>query len=339
MDVNPSNGVADYLDMTDDAPVVNLTSGAIIDTDDGTIEDGDGATIDVPDFELPAPVDGVPLRVFAVKSISMSDTLIRGVPAAVIVSDGDIAIHGHVRVQAGEVTEGPCVGQMPTCMGFVCGGVGGGGFGTRGGAGGGALAGPCAGEGGQGGSSSGNAAMVPLRGGCRGVSGGRGGGAIQLVSRTRVLIEDGAAEASLDAGGRPGAQNGPGASGGGILLEAPHVTIVSGAGLVANGSGGGAGRPCTDWVGAGDGTLTNDRAPGGTCSVSGEPEGGAGGARIGGPSDGGSAEGKLGCNSISIGGGGGGGAGRIRVNVPTGLDFSQEGVVSPAATVGPLTTR
>ena len=137
MDVKPSNGVAVYLDMTDDAPVVSLTSGAVIDTDDGMIEDGDGATIDVPDFELPAPVDGVPLRVFAVKSISMSDTLIRGVPAAVIVSDGDIAIHGHVRVQAGEVMEGPCIGQVPTCMGFVCGGVGGGGFGTRGGAGGG----------------------------------------------------------------------------------------------------------------------------------------------------------------------------------------------------------
>jgi len=114
---------------------------------------------------------------------------------------------------------------------------------------------------------------------------------------------------------------------------------VSGAALVANGSGGGSGIPCTDGVEAGDGSLTNDRAPGGTCSISGEAEGGAGGARIGGPSDGRPVEGTLGCNSFSVGGDGGGGAGRIRVNVPTGFDFSQGGVVSPEANVVPLATR
>ena len=57
-DVEPSNDLAGYLDMTPDAPDVTLTNGAVINTDSGTITNGDGSTVDVPDFATGAPNGG-----------------------------------------------------------------------------------------------------------------------------------------------------------------------------------------------------------------------------------------------------------------------------------------
>ncbi len=93
---------------------------------------------------------------------------------------------------------------------------------------------------------------MPLRGGCTGGKAppggyivGSGGGAIQIVSTTRIEITD---VGVIDAGGGGGMatprSNGmPGTGGGGggaILLEAPSITLRGAAvGLAAKGGGGG----------------------------------------------------------------------------------------------------
>jgi len=351
VDVNPSNGLAGFLDMTDDAPVVVLSNGASIDTDNGTIQDGDGALLDVPTFQISPPAGGIPILVLAVKSLVAGDTTIIGGRALAIVSDGDILIGGHVRILAGATEEGSCLGGLAGsdgCAGFLCAvvsGGGGGGFATAGGDGGNASLGELFAAGGNGGATRGTSSLVPLLGGCRGgglsaTQGGDGGGAIQLVSRTLIRVEDGTGEAHLNAGGK-GAENGFGAgSGGAILLEAPRVVVSSGTSIVANGGGGGANGCGTD---AEDGTLDTYAARGAGIGCE-DPKfgsGGDGGARSR-PSaeDGSDVTQKSPPASFSFGGGGGGGIGRIRVNVPVPSDFvAASNAHSPSASVGSLATR
>ena len=345
VDVEPSNGLAGYLDMTDDAPAVSLSNGAVIDTDAGTITDGDGAKIDVPDFQIAAPTGGVAIRVFAVKSLQLGDATIAGIRAIAVVSDGDIVVGGHVRIRAGSSTEGACVGGFggqddPGTFQADAGG-GGGGFGGSGGDGGDAIAGDASAGGGQGGSPIGNSSLVPLRGGCAGGGlvddlGASGGGAIQLVSRTSIRIEDGSAEAHLDAGGEGSGGIAGGGSGGGILLEAPRVIVSSGTSVVANGGGGGS----ISGANGQDGTLTNAPAAGGCptgCAKFGFGSGGDGGAAGSPAQDGQSIS--SGTLTLVIAGSGGGGIGRIRVNVPVASEFVRNGIVSPSASLGSIATR
>lgn len=346
VDVDPSNDLGGYLDMTDTAPDVALSAGAVIDTDAGTITDGDGTVIDVPDFQVTAPAGGVAIRVFAVKSLSIADATVTGARALAIVSDGDITIAGHVRVLAGAMTSGACLGRGSSCdqpsggsLAGACGGGGGGGFGGIGGAGGKATAGSYSGVGGAGGSTSGNERLVPLRGGCAGGNlnnsdpGGAGGGAIQLVSRTLVTLDQDAPSAFVDAGGESSQMGG--GSGGAILIEAPHVVVPSGTGLVANGASGG----CIDMEGS-PGTLSGTSATGGLCSNGANFADGGRGSGLTLPNGGnGDDISKPALESLYVGGGGGGGAGRIRVNVPTALDFGGGGIKSPDASRGVLQTR
>jgi hypothetical protein len=345
VDVDPSNDLAAYLDMTDDAPVVVLTDGAVIDTDAGTIEDGNGTEIDVPDFQVPAPTNGVAIRVFAVKSLTIGDATVLGERALAIVSDGDVFIRGHVRLVAGAMPDSGCaLGDADECTAgpsapIICAGGAGGGFGSRGGDGGDATGttDDITAEGGTGGAQAGSETLEPLRGGCTGGESqttgdfGGPGGSIQVVSRTLIQVQDAGATSFLDANGTGSAGIGGGGSGGGVLLEAPRVVVESGTGMVANGGGGG----CSD--DAGDpGRLSTAVAPGGTCPDAALGDGGNGGARATpNPEDGQSVARTTG----GLGGGGGGGVGRIRVNVPTISDFSEFGAVSPAASIGTLKVR
>jgi hypothetical protein len=351
VDVVPSNGLAGYLDMTDDAPVVVLSNGAVIDTDAGTIEDGDGTPVDAPQFQVTAAPGGVPVRVFAVKSLVLGDAIVSGSRGLAVVSDGDISVGGHVHILAGASTEGSCVGEVGGRELTGCewcgalGGAGGGGFGQRGGDGGQAMLDDALASGGVGGSTTGESSLVPLRGGCSGGGinpqlplGGDGGGAVHLVSRTLIRIEDGSGEGHLDAGGKAGnGANDGGGSGGGILLEAPRVVVASGAWRVlANGAGGSGGCGTT---GAEDGSVTSMPALGGGqgCTNPVFGKGGNGGAKTHAPTSGEAASGPD--PNIVMGGGGGGGAGRIRVNVPAFADFMGSTGTSPGASVGTLTTR
>lgn len=358
-DLDPSNGLADQLDDAASAPDVTLAAGATINTDDGTIT---GTAVAVPTEIVSATL--VDVLVVKVGSLTAADITVSGSNALAIVSDGDVTITGAVDLSAHYNHGGPgsllgradCRGGNGISQTDAVSGGGGGGFGTAGGSGG--AAGFLVG-GGDGGGPDGTASLVPLRGGCEGgwagggsgpppdsdtsTSPGTGGGAIQISSRTRIAVGAGGfvvangASAKADTGIYPifciaGAPCGPGngaGSGGGILLEAPEVTVAASGGLVANGGAGhcgtkgsataptasetpAPGTDCTNFAG-GDGAAGAVAAQNGT----GETEGGATGA------------------------GGGGGAGRVRVNLPSGSEFSPPGgaVVSPAATVGVLGTR
>lgn len=282
---------------------------------------------------------------FVVKALTIGDATVSGSRGLAVVSDDDIVVGGHVRIVAGSATEGTCVGgsggQDDPGTFQANGGGGGGGFGGSGGDGGNGVAGDADASGGPGGSSIGNVTLVPLRGGCAGGGlvdelGASGGGAIQLVSRTLIRVEDGSGEAHLNAGGEGGDGIGGGGSGGGILLEAPRVIVSSGTSVVANGGGGGS----VSGADAQAGTLTTAPASGG-CPTGCGPKtgfgrGGNGGARGASAADGQTISSSL---TLVIAGSGGGGVGRVRVNVPVASDFVDTGIVSPSASVGSLATR
>lgn len=161
-------------------------------------------------------------------------------------------------------------------------------------------------------------------------SSGRGGGAVQLVSRTSITISN---SGSVDAGGERGLSTMGGGSGGGILLEAPTVVVVGeGAAVAANGGGGG----CTGAITSQgeSGLLSGERASGCVSSNSGDGGDGAGLNLV--ATSGTSAASSC-VNYDANGGGGGGGRGRIRINTMSGTFSPSAGaVVSPAASEGQL---
>jgi hypothetical protein len=207
-------------------------------------------------------------------------------------------------------------------------GPGGGGAGsTESSAGGGGFCGPGGtgsafpgGTPGAGGVVYGTANLIPLVPGSAGGStdGGMyaGGGAIQLVAGTMLLIGK---TGVITAGGQGGELEDGAGSGGAILLESPMVTID---GTVAANGGGGGGEG-TDGIGA-SGTPNATPAAGGT-------NGGKGSAAITIAGGDGSCP-AASCMSSNMNdnpASGGGGAGRIRVNTMTGTDALTGGTHSP----------
>lgn len=331
-----SNGLTPFIAAAAETPALQLSEGAEINTTAGTIVDGDGTVVAIPTKLLSASADGVAVRVFMASSAELDDVLIYGGPAFALVASGPIKVVGDMRTSTsrargapGAVESGPCTGKNGggdlTDDGFICAGGGGGGFATAGASGGDAEFYPDF-EAGNGGSESGNAEIEPLRGGCSGGSAyggpaGIGGGALQIVSATKLTITGGIIAAGQGAPDRQQGDllcgGGGGGSGGAILLESPALEIASTATVIANGGSGG----CSNGNGADGQTATP--APGGC------PEdldaGGSGGTGTVPPQSGGTAS--------SIGGGGGGSAGRIRLNAsPAGIDAA--GVVSPPPTTG-----
>jgi hypothetical protein len=276
-----------------------------------------------------------------------------GEAALAIVADGRIEIRGTLSLAGGtslsSLNAGP--GEYPSCpagdgilVGSLAAGSGGGGFGTMGGSGGDAITSGGTQTGGAGGSVTGNAALVPLRGGCpgglitNGVVGstGRGGGAVQLSSRTEIALVLGSDGGNITVAGGAGSFRGENAglragtgagSGGAILLEAPSVTADNGSGLTANGGSGG----CQGMVGS-PGQLSLSGVGGADCNSITYGDGGTGGA-VSSPAG---QDGEDGDDtSTAVGGGGGGGMGRIRINTAAGT-FTPAGsaIISPTPSVG-----
>ena len=336
VDVDPSNGVAQYLDMaaTDpDAPDLVLGEGSSIDTDTGIAFDG-GASVEVPSVDLGA------FRVFMVKTLSITGTTkVTGGDAIIIVSDGDVSIAAILDVSADKQTNGPgggpgtCDGSNASSGAGLAGGAGGAGNAETGGAGGSGNGGN--GPGGLGGPSLTDLDLEPLRGGCEGGQGvvvgdscasgfGGGGGGIQIVSRTRIALTDAGGIDASGGGGvavRPGVGTctstslrggGGGGSGGAILLEAPQV-VLEGSSVVLStkgggGSAGGAGNFLLDGEDGGTGPT---RAAGGTNGLTGV-SGGQGGDEAVPPGNGGAGD------ANENGGGGGGAVGHARFNTSSG---------------------
>src|ERR1043165_7847810 len=277
-DVDPSNGLASYLDMAASEPDFDFGATAIVNTDDCTVV-VDGHPVAVKHATVAQSL-APNICVFIVRSLITRDVKITGTSALAIVSHRDVKIGGLMSASAVVGQRGAGAFNDATCRGGDAGntgngvisGAGGGGFGQPGGRGGMASNTGAASPGGAGGGATGNAMLVPLRGGCDGGSlgglFGAGGGALQLISRTNITVSG-----IIAANGSAGAGGG---SGGGILLEAP-VLDVSGA-IVANGAGGAAGCILSTQGLGEDGRLDGMRAAGGqSCSVI-TGAGGAGGA-------------------------------------------------------------
>lgn len=182
-------------------------------------------------------------------------------------------------------------------------------------------------------------APTGLRGGCRGQSaavngahGGLGGGALAVIAKTKIEITSGGsidASGAGGAGGHPIASGSPyiaggagGGSGGMIVLDAPEIDVT---GLVfADGGGGGEGS--TDSLDGLAGALPNgqERAPGGSSTLTGG-DGGSG-------SHAATLDGESGAvqDGTFSGGGGGGGAGVIWLHGAADLGG---GAISPEPTI------
>jgi hypothetical protein len=338
-DLDPSNGLAPYLDMTGGEPDLDLGTTATVNTDDGAVV-VDGKPVTAKSMTM-AQASAPTIRIFIVHSLTATDVTITGSNAFAVVSNGDLTIGGVFAASAGGITtRGPGAFNDGTCQGVegaivsggAIGGAGGGGFGFAGGRGGSATNDNGTATGGAGGTTTGNPKLVPLRGGCdSGKVGaglfGFGGGAIQLVSRTKITVSG-----VVAANGSSGAGGG---AGGGILLEAP-VVEVSGS-VVANGGAGAGG--CLFPKAGEDGRLDAMPATGGDpCDTNGG-KGGNGGAGNSGAGNGASINQAGTGTSTAFAGYGGGGGGRIRVNTISGGFHRTGGLFSPNPGTGAIATR
>lgn len=360
-DVDPSNGVAVYLDMARDgaAPDLVLQSGSTINTDTGVVFDGTTSVV-VPNVDHEVST-GLTHRVFMVKSLLIAGTTkVTGSRGLIVVSNGDIELTSTLDISADGAANGPGA-STSTCTGGSS--IVGSGFTGGGGGGGNATTGAYGGDGnnltvpaGTPGAALADEDLDFLRGGCAGGRadrtgggcvhhGGGGGGAAQLVSRTEFrMTASGVIDAS-GGGGQAGVigvdscvstsirGGGGGGAGGSVLVEAPTI-VLNGAGVAIGAHGGGG---AAAGVGAtragGDGQPTGAAAPGGVNLTLGL-EGGDGGT-VGMPPMAG-----MGGGANQDGSGGGGAAGRARMNTVAGTFTLQAGaVVNAASTTGVLRVR
>ena len=355
-DIDPSNKLATYLDMAVAATDLTFADGTIDISKDVANAVGYDP-VQLHGFTIAAPLDGVPIHVIPLRSLSLSGT-VRIVasagdpPALAFVVAGPVEIAGRliigddVNEAPGAVSTGDCVGDVGlvdvAAVGYFV-GSGGGGAANKGGDGG-AQFYPAR----KGGASFANPDLQPLRGGCDGGrprgAGSSGGGAIEITSRTKIHL---GVNASIEANGQigyagvstgiPDEESIPGGGGGGgaILLEALEVALDSGAVLAANGGAG--------TSGLGDaGTPASGSAPsiGRACTNTHVDctKGGDGGASTISNTD---APSVSFTNQQQIYTGAGGGAiGYIRINTTTGA-YSRPGDVyeSPTPSTSLISTR
>jgi hypothetical protein len=364
--LDPSNGLAMYVDMVPNPPDIDVTANGQVDTGTGTFTIN-ATSVTVPSFWISAPSGGSPVRVFVVHDfhIAADAALYAGDTtssdsftgtALAIVATGTITIDGTLGAggTAGAHADPACIGgrgrESDTATQQQCGASGGGGFATLGGHGGNVTGGGV--SGGAGGGTIGSAELVPLRGGCPaggmftddGVYSDFGtgaGGAIQLsagiaVNVNGVINVDGGSGYPDQVSARGTGVYG-GGSGGGILVEAPTVVLGALGKLLARGGGGGS---------TGDfGPYTVDGNP-----ISGVPCGivsvycgnGGNGAAPGIDAQAGVNAQYTTMQSVTgmSGGGGGGGLGRIRINTVSGTySKSSSSVEAGALTTGTVGSR
>ncbi len=343
-DIEPSNGLAAVFAGTGFADL--LLDNVTIDTDSGAVTDSAGADVPVSTVVV-AQAQGPMIRVVLANVLTIGNTTVTGGLPLAFVAKHDVNVVGHIDVAAQSTRPGPGASTQQLCaagdaMGVpvsIVPGSGGGGFGSAGAKGGSSGTAP----GGSPVMSHGLPEIRPLRGGCRGghvfsgiepvqvwAEGGAGGGAVQIVSRTRIDVSGAASIIGAGGGGGTGSGNGAaaGGSGGAILLEAPIVRVAGvGSGLYANGGAG----ACRNADGS-DAHNAPGPASGAVCPNPYHGDGGDGAyAGVGAT---------MGLDAISqatnlFAGGGGGGSGRIRVNTSDGnYELGAGATVSPAASTG-----
>jgi hypothetical protein len=356
LDVDPSNGLAAYLDIArNDAtvPSIEFSGSSTIDTVTGTVTNN-GAAV-----QLPSNLIGDDVRVFILKGMHVAGTLkITGPEHSIaFVVDGDVTITGTIDVSADGLTPGPggvlrsdpCNGTGSGTLELSNSGAGGAGHYDGGGNGG-------YGNGSStllaGGAQFRDDDLQPLVAGCFGGSkfefinnqsqvsrGGGGGGALQISASSRITISG---VGKIDASGGGGQANGqfviPGAgggSGGSVLLEAPEI-VLDGPGVVVSTKGGGGSSSGTNAAtrDGGDGGTDATPAPGGTTSS--YASGGTGGTESAPPAPGSNGP----SSSFPDGGGGGGAVGEARFNNRSGaLTPTNGAVLRTRFSAGTVSTR
>lgn len=348
-DIDPSNRLGPYLDMVMSPPDLDLSDGQwYVDLSTG-IWDGPGSeTVSPPMFEVPSLTGGPASHVFVVGSLKIKDLGLAQSSAATLdsvtfLASGPVEIAGSVILDptVGSTHKASCQGQsgyrgneqFGPCTYLS---PGGGGGASKGGNGGTIVdADPPVYK--MGGAAYGTDDLQPLVGGCSGgggldpqantnyTEGMPGGGAIQISSRVAITIKG-----SIHADGRDGDTDsnrdcdevwlGAG-GGGGILLEAPSITLAPNAVLSAVGGNGIGCDPATALCGA--------FGHGGTGSSS--------------ATDGGDAVfmTALGRDAQYRSGSGGGGVGRVRLNTKTAGSYTSDGTskIDAALTTGAIGTR
>jgi hypothetical protein len=333
---------------------ITIAANAVLNTDNGTIDNVRGATGDA---TMPDLKGGVNFRIvnnvaifnFSSLTVPTGVTLtLKGAHAVALVATTDINIVGVVDARGytgttlcmgGAAGPGGGIGAATSNGAGMGGGTKGTGSGSYGSGGGGGGFGDVGGRGGNisgavGGAAGGvygNATLAPLIGGSGGGSssagnGGGGGGAVQLVAGGKIVIGTGAAVGGVNAGGCGGiggyfgSGGGGGGSGGAIIVEAPVVQIAAKGVLAANGAGGGTGGGAQGSAGALDAVRPT-----------GSPSGSGTAGGFGGAGNGGQLAGTQGIDTTTQeSGGGGGGVGRIRINNISGtLTLDAAAIVSP----------
>ena len=158
-----------------------------------------------------------------------------------------------------------------------------------------------------------------VRGGCGGGNSGNGGGAVQLASRTRLALgPTGVIDVNGGRGSGAGGLATGGGSGGGVLLQAPDLSLAPGSIVAGRGGSGGAGGG----GGAGaHGQEGNEAVPGGV------PGGTCSGCGIGGRGGTETTTAGNGTGTLPALGGGGGGVGRCVTATRTGTPIVPSGTM------------
>jgi hypothetical protein len=328
-----------YFDMVPNPADLDLGSGSwTIDLATGLIagRGGNLGSASATSFLATSP-SGIPIRVFVVNKLVLGDVWMMsstGNNAVAFLASSDISVTSLVTLfsSAGSTTDPSCLGGKGVLAddgACTSAGASGGGGVTSGG-GGGFTTNYASSDGTTaavpGGGQYGSDALEPLVGGCAGGgmvdpaqgaqydynTGGAGGGALQLSSRTSITIA-GKIDADGSFGNSDGGGRGPdscaayllgGGAGGGILVEAPSVSLLGNANLSALGGPGAQlcnTLPCADGT-----TIAGAAGVGGTPSTP--------------PTNGGNVafNSSLEDTGSFMAGGGGGSVGRIRINTPNG---------------------
>lgn len=309
-DVAPSNGLTRALDTADVGlsgvdVLLDDTSGDIIVSTNAGAPNGEIVIVEPGGDEIAVPaevitqVDGPDIVVLKVRTFTVREGVhlkLAGTKAIAIVSHLDVYIAGHVNLSGTNVGAG--ASQNSTCNVALAPGPGGGG-----------------GNYGRGGDASNGSAgganlevlqpgLIPLQGGCSNYL-GVGGGAIQIVSRTKIALSpnglinvSGRQGSGLVSGGTLYAFGG--GSGGGVVLEAPSIVFALGSRVAGRGGGGAAANATNNTHAAGtagDADLSATSIPGGMCTGCGT--GGSGGTESTPPGSG------SGISGTTLAGGGG----------------------------------
>ncbi|HUQ08093.1 MAG TPA: hypothetical protein VM261_36610, partial [Kofleriaceae bacterium] len=316
----------------------DLTPRTVKAIDTSNFNSGSGVTVVTLDndtaYSVPASVltqtYGPEILVLKLRSFTVpqgTTLTVTGTRALAIVSEFDIYIAGTIDLSGpaggpGRVTTAGCVGTYASLA------SGGGAFYALGGS---------SSTSGAGGSGDFNMRiyMNPLGGGCAGgtgglVSGGPAGGALQLATRTKVVlaptalidVSGGGGRATCSTAGCTSYRATGGGAGGGVLIEAPTITFDTGAIVAGRGGNGAASNSGTVGAnGAAGTTIGASNAAAATCASCGV--GGIGGTET-------TLAGSAGTGTAPAIAGGGGGVGRCITRTRTGSVLIPSGTMKIA---------